>query len=330
MRLIFLGTPAFGVPSLRRLVEVGHEVAGVVTQPDRPAGRGKRLRKSAVKQVAEEACIPVIQPVKIQEPGVVGHLRELKPEVLVVVAFGQILPRSILEIPSKGPINLHASLLPKYRGPAPIPWTLIQGETVTGVTIMEVVEAVDAGPILLQRMTPIAVEDDAGTLHDRLAALGAEALVEALGALERWEVTKAPQNEAEATYAPKLPADLGCLEWSRGARDLWNLVRGLAPQPGTYTFFRGLLIRVLAARPLPGHPGQVPGTIVGFRKGAGVQVATGDGVLLLTTLQPEAKRVMTAEEFTRGYRAEVGSAFASTREQSTKSRPGDSRPGRAG
>ena len=330
MRLIFLGTPAFAVPSLRRLLEVGHEVAGVVTQPDRPAGRGQRLRKPAVKQVAEEAHLPAIQPVKIQDPVVVDHLRRLRPEVLVVVAFGQILPRAVLEIPPQGCFNVHASLLPKYRGPAPIPWALIRGETVTGVTIMEVIEAVDAGPILLQTKTPIAEEDNAGTLHDRLATLGAEALVETLRALARGEVTKTPQNEAEATYAPKLPPDLGCLQWSRDVHDLWNLVRGLAPQPGAYTFFRGGMIRVLAARPFPGRPRQAPGTIVGLRKGAGVEVATGDGILLVTTLQPEGKRVMTAEEFGRGYRAEVGSAFASTREQSTTRRPGDSRQGRAG
>jgi methionyl-tRNA formyltransferase len=330
MRLIFLGTPAFAVPSLRRLVEGGYEVVGVVTQPDRPAGRGRRLRKPPVMQVAEEMGLPAIQPVTIQDPEVVGTLRHLRPEVAVVVAFGQILPQAVLEIPSQGCLNVHASLLPKYRGPAPIPWALIRGETVTGVTIMEVVEAVDAGPILLQRKTPITAEDNAGTLHDHLAVLGAEALVETLRALEHGEVTRTPQDEAEATYAPKLPPHLGCLEWSRSAGDLWNLVRGLAPQPGAYTFFRGLLIRVLAAQPLPGPGRHTPGSIVGFRKRAGIEVAAGGGTLLLTTLQPEGKRVMTAEEFARGYRAEVGSAFASTREQSTTARTGHSRPGRAG
>lgn len=330
MRLVFLGTPAFAVPSLRRLLEVGHEVAGVVTQPDRPAGRGRRLRKPPVMQVAEEMGLPAIQPVTIRDPEVVDYLRRLRPEVAAVVAFGQILPRAVLDIPLQGCLNVHASLLPKYRGPAPIPWALIRGETVTGVTIMEVVEAVDAGPILLQRKTPITAEDNAGTLQDRLALLGAEALMETLRALERGEVTRTPQDEAEATYAPKLSPDLGRIEWPRSAGDLWSLVRGLAPQPGAYTFFRGLLVRVLAAQPLPGPARHTPGTIVGLRKGVGVDVATGEGTLLLTTLQPEGKRVMTATEFTRGYRAEVGSAFASTREQSTAARTGHSRPGRAG
>lgn len=330
MRLIFLGTPAFAVPSLSRLIEAGYGVAAVVTQPDRPAGRGKELRKPAVKHAAEEAGLPVIQPVEIRDPQVVAHLRRLHPEVLVVVAFGQILPRTILEIPPKGCLNVHASLLPKYRGAAPIPWALIRGETVTGVTIMEIIEALDAGPILLQCRTPIAPEDNAGTLHDRLAALGADALVEALRAVERGDVTKTPQNEAEATYAPKLPPDIGCLQWSRRAEDLWNVVRGLAPQPGAYAFFRGRLVRVLAAHPLPDGRGHAAGTIVGVAQGMGIQVATGEGSLVLTSLQPEGKRSMTAEEFARGYRAQAGSLFASTREESATPRPGDSPPGRAG
>jgi methionyl-tRNA formyltransferase len=330
MRLIFLGTPAFAAPSLRRLLEVGHEVAAVVTQPDRPAGRGKHLRQPAVKRIAEEAGLPVNQPVEIHHPQVVRDLRRMKPEVLVVVAFGRILPRAILEIPPQGCLNVHASLLPKYRGAAPIPWTLIRGETVTGVSIMEIVEALDAGPILLQVKTPIAPEDNAGILHDRLAALGADALVEVLRALERGEGAKTPQNEAEATYAPKLPPDIGCLEWSQSAGDLWNLVRGLAPQPGAYTFFGGRLVRVLGAQPLPGDHGRAAGSVVAVLKGAGIQVATGQGTLVLTTLQPEGKRIMTAEEFCRGYRTEAGSVFTSTRKESATPRPGDSRPGRKG
>ncbi|MFQ5946303.1 MAG: methionyl-tRNA formyltransferase [Anaerolineae bacterium] len=330
MRLIFLGTPAFAAASLRRLLEAGHEVAGVVTQPDRPAGRGKQLRQPVVKQLADEAGLPVIQPVEIHNPQVVNDLRRMKPEALVVVAFGQILPRAILEIPPQGCLNVHASLLPKYRGAAPIPWTLIRGETVTGVTIMEIIEALDAGPILLQVNTPIAPEDNAGILHDRLAALGADALVEVLHALERGEVTKTPQNEAEATYAPKLPPLIGCLQWSQSAEDLWNLVRGLAPQPGAYTFFGGRLVRILGAQPLPADHGRAAGTVVGVRTGVGIQVATGKGTLVLTTLQPEGKRIMTAEEFSRGYRTEAGSAFTSTREESATPRPRDSRPGRTG
>jgi methionyl-tRNA formyltransferase len=330
MRLIFMGTPAFAVPSLTRLLQAGHEVVLVVTQPDRPAGRGKTLRTPAVKDTAEQAGLSVIQPVKIRDAEVVGRMRRASPEVVVVVAFGQLLPRAVLDIPPKGCLNVHASLLPKYRGPAPIPWTLIRGETVTGVTIMEIVEALDAGPILLQRTIPIAAEDTAGTLEGRLASLGAEALVETLRAVERGEVTKTPQNEAEATYAPRLPPDIGRLRWSRSAGDLWNLVRGLAPQPGAHTFYRGRLVRVLGAQPLPGDHPTDAGTIVSVRKGMGIEVATGQGTLLLTRLQPEGRRVMTAEEFSRGYRAEVGSAFVSTREESATPRPGDSRPGRAG
>jgi len=329
MRLIFMGTPAFAVPSLTRLLQAGHEVTLVVTQPDRPAGRGKAVRTPAVKQAAEAAGLSAIQPVKIRDADVISRLRRVRPEVLVVVAFGQLLPRTILDIPTKGCLNVHASLLPKYRGAAPIPWALIRGETVTGVTIMEIVEALDAGPILLQRTIPIAAEDTAGILEDRLAPLGAEALIETLRAVERGEMMKSSQNEAEATYAPRLPPDIGRLQWSRSAGDLWNLVRGLAPQPGAHTFHRGRLVRVLGAQPLPGdHPTRV-GTIVGVRKGMGVEVATGQGTLLLTQLQPEGRRVMTAEEFCRGYRAEVGSGFASSREESAAPRLGDSRPGRA-
>jgi len=330
MRLIFMGTPAFAVPSLTRLVKEGHDVAAVVTRPDRPAGRGQRLRNSPVKQVAEELGLPVIQPVTIRDPGVVEHLRRVQPEVIVVVAFGQILPRVILEIPPKGCLNVHASLLPKYRGAAPIPWALIRGETVTGVTIMEVVEALDAGPVLLQRPVPIAPADTAGSLGERLAVLGAEALVETLQALERGEVRRTPQDDAEATYAPKLPPDLGRLDWTQSAVDLWNVVRGLAPQPGAYTFFQGRLVRVLGAEPFESDRRAAAGIVVAIRRGAGIEVATGRGMLLLTLLQPEGKRVMSAEEFSRGYRVEVGSAFVSDRRQSTTARPGDSRPGGAG
>jgi len=338
MRLIFMGTPAFAVPSLTRLVKEGHDVAAVVTRPDRPAGRGQRLRSSPVKQVAEEVGLPIIQPVTIRDPGVGEHLRRVQPEVIVVVAFGQILPRAILEIPPKGCLNVHASLLPKYRGAAPIPWALIRGETVTGVTIMEVVEALDAGPVLLQRPVPIAPADTAGSLEERLAVLGAEALVETLRALERGEVPRTPQDDAEATYAPKLPPDLGRLDWTQSAVDLWNVVRGLAPQPGAYTFFQGRLVRVLGAEPfdgdqsrtLPSDRRAAAGIVVAIRRGAGIEVATGRGTLLLTLLQPEGKRVMSGEEFSRGYRVEVASVFVSDRRQSTTARPGDSRPGGAG
>jgi methionyl-tRNA formyltransferase len=195
---------------------------------------------------------------------------------------------------------------------------------------MEIVEALDAGPILLQVKTAIAPADNAGTLHDRLAVLGADALVEVLCALERGEVAKTPQHEAEATYAPKLPPDIGRLEWSQSAADLWNLVRGLAPQPGAYTFFGGRLVRVLGAQPLPDDHARAAGSVVGVLRGAGIQVATGQGTLVLTTLQPEGKRIMTAEEFCRGYRAEAGSVFTSAREESATPRPGNSGPGRKG
>jgi methionyl-tRNA formyltransferase len=320
MRLIFMGTPAFAVPSLRRLLEVGHEVALVITQPDRPAGRGQRLTKSPVKQVAEEAGLPVMQPVKVRDQEVVTRLRTTKPDAIVVVDSGQILSRAILEIPPYGCINVHASLLPKYRGAAPIAWALIRGETVTGVTIMEMVEAMDAGPILLQRAIPITDEDDAGTLHERLAVLGAEALIEALDAVKRGEIREIPQEDAPATFAPKLTPDLGRLDWTRGARELWNLIRGLSPQPGAYTFFRNRLVRVLRARPEPGEGREIPGVILGVRRGEGVLVATGEGRLLLLRLQPEGKRVMTAEEFAHGYRIAPGAAFVSPQGESPEDR----------
>ncbi len=311
MRLIFMGTPAFAVPSLRRLLEVGHEIALVVTQPDRPAGRGQRFTKPPVKRVAEEAGLPLIQPVKVRDQEVVAHLRTIRPGAIAVVAFGQLLSRAILEIPPHGCLNVHASLLPKYRGAAPIAWALIRGETVTGITVMEMVEAMDAGPILLQRAIPITGEDDAGTLHERLAILGAEALTEVLAAIERGEIRKIPQEDARATFAPKLPPDLGRLDWTRGAAELWNLIRGLSPEPGAYTFFRHRLVRVLRARPEPGEGQERPGVILGIRPGGGILVGTGEGRLLLLRLQPEGRRMMTAEEFARGYRAEPGAAFTS-------------------
>lgn len=309
MRLIFMGTPAFAVPSLRRLLEVGHEVALVVTQPDRPAGRGQQLTPPPIKRVAEAAGLPVIQPVKVRDPEVVTRLRASRPDAIVVVAFGQLLPRTVLEIPPYGCLNVHASLLPKYRGAAPIAWALIRGEAVTGVTIMEMVEAMDAGPILLQRAVPITAEDDAGSLSERLAAVGAEALVEALAAAARGEVRRIPQEEPEATFAPKLTPELGRLDWTRGATELWHLIRGLSPQPGAYTFFRDRRVRVLRARPEPGGDRERPGVILEVRHGEGILVATGEGRLRLLSLQPEGRRVMTAEEFAHGYRVEPGAAF---------------------
>ncbi len=306
MRVVFMGSPAFAVPSLTRLLQDGHVVGLVVTQPDRPAGRGRDLTPPPVKQAAERHGLPLLQPERLTDPAALAALQAAQPAAIVVVAFGQFLPRAVRELPPTGCVNVHASLLPKYRGAAPINWALISGEAETGVTIMRIEAAMDAGPILLQRATPIDPGDDAGTLHDKLAALGADALAEGVHLLESGRGVWAPQDESRVTWAPKLHDEDCRLDLAGDPTSLVNRVRGLTPAPGAHVLLkdgRRLKLLKVERRPEVGEPG----AIIRIEDSA-LLVGTGEGAVALLAVQPEGKRRMTGAEFARGRRLVVGSS----------------------
>jgi len=279
MRILFYGTPAFALPTLRALLD-RHTVVAVVTQPDRPAGRGQRLQPSPVKQLAAARGLPVLQPPRLREPGWAERLRALEPEVAVVVAFGQILPRPILDVPARGSINAHASLLPRYRGAAPIAWAIIRGERETGITTFLMDEGMDTGPTLLRRAIPIGADETAGELAARLAELGAEVLLETLDRLPT--LTPAPQDHAAATLAPRLRKEDGRLDWTRPAGELAARIRAVNPWPGasTTTPVGRLLIWRARAVPGTGEPG-----VLSVRDGLRC-VGTGEGLLQPVEVQP--------------------------------------------
>ena len=310
MRVSFMGTPMFALPSLRALIAAGHDICLVVTQPDRPAGRGRVSTAPPVKLAAQELRLPILQPEKVGEPAVMSALQAVQPEAIIVVAYGQLLPKSILTLPPHGCLNLHASLLPKYRGAAPITWAIIRGETVTGITIMQIEARMDAGPILMQQPESIGPRDTAGTLGERLAVLGATLLCQALDHVAHRTAQPIPQDERFATYAPKLTLDDTHLDWARDARALDCLIRGLCPAPGAVTSFGGRRVKVLQAE-AEAAASTPAGTVCAIDRAKGVLVATGQGGLWLSQVQPENRRVMTAAEFASGYRVRPGDAFGS-------------------
>ena len=309
MRILFYGTPAFAIPTLQALLLDGREVVGVVTQPDRPAGRGRRERPSPVKEVALRHRLPVLQPDRLREPEWPERLAPLAPDVAVVVAFGQILPPPVLAVPARGSINVHASLLPRYRGAAPIAWALIRGERETGITTFQMDAGMDTGGILLQRATPIDPEETAGELGARLATLGAEVLLETLGALDH--LTPRPQAHDQATLARRLRKQDGHLDWTDPASDLAARVRGVNPWPGAVTTTPVGRLLVWRARAVPGAG--PPGVLV--ETGGTLAVGTGAGLLLPVEVQPENRRAMAWEAFLRGARlgpgAELGAPAGS-------------------
>jgi len=306
VRVLFYGTPDFALPTLEALL-AGHEVVGVVTQPDRPAGRGQRLQPSPVKRRAEAAGVPVLQPARLRDPGWPERLAALGAEVAVVVAFGQILPRPVLDVPRRGSINVHASLLPRYRGAAPIAWAIIRGETETGITTFQMDPGMDTGQILLQARTPIASEETAGELAARLSRLGATVL---LGTLERlgW-LTPTPQDHAAATLAPRLKKEDGWLRLDEPARNLVNRIRGCNPWPGGAVMTPGGRLLIWRAIVVPDPAATEPGTLMSAGPGT-IAVATGTGLLLPIEVQPENRRAMPWDDFLRGARLAPGARFS--------------------
>lgn len=305
MKLVFLGTGLLGLPTLRALAHSSeHEVCAVCTQPDRPAGRGLQLHPSPVKVLAGELKLPIFQPKKINRE--VETFRQLQPDVMIVAAYGQILSGELLKIPRHGSINLHASLLPRYRGAAPIQWALIRDEGTTGLTTFLLDEGLDTGPILLQRGLPITEEDTAGSLEAKLAELGAELMLDTLRGLERGTLTPRPQDHAQASYASKIKKELARIDWMKSARELFDLIRALNPTPGAYTFYQEKRLKIHRSRVVQGSStGGTLGEVIDFFQ-EGVIVRTGQGALELTEVQPEGKRSMTGMDFARGYHIEVG------------------------
>ncbi len=299
-RLIFLGTPQFAVPSLAALLGAGEEVLAVITQPDRPRGRGQKVSPSPVKELALQHGLRVLQPTKLKDPEFVATLRSLAPELMVVTAYGRILTHEMLAIPSVGFLNVHASLLPRHRGAAPINWALIRGDQETGVTIMWVTFEVDTGPILLQRRVPMAPEENAGTLSVKLAEQGGALLVEALDKLRRGEGVKITQPGTGITYAPPISTEMRRIHWEQPAAEVAGWIKGLDPRPGAYTVWQGKRLRLFGARVEKGK-GRVaaPGTVLGMVDGR-LTVACGQGTVSLRELQQAGHKQMSAEEFLRG------------------------------
>ncbi|MBI4610939.1 MAG: methionyl-tRNA formyltransferase [Candidatus Rokubacteria bacterium] len=302
MKVLFYGTPEFALPALEALLR-RHEVVAVVTQPDRPAGRGQKLTPSPVKLAAERARIPVLQPQRLRDAEWPERLRVFVPEVAVVVAFGQLLPKAVLDVPKRGSINLHASLLPRYRGAAPIAWALIRGETETGLTTFLMDEGMDTGPILLQERVPIQSGETAGEMAGRLSRLGAELLLRTLAELDR--LTPVPQRPEAATLAPRLKKEDGVLDWREPAGTLVNRIRGCNPWPGAASASPAGRLLIWRASALDEPAAGPAGALVRSRGGA-LAIATGDGLLLPGEVQPENRRAMGWEEFLRGARLTEG------------------------
>ncbi|MDE2998426.1 MAG: methionyl-tRNA formyltransferase [Gemmatimonadota bacterium] len=306
MKLVFMGTPDFAVPSLDRLAACGHEIAAVVTRPDRPRGRGRKLAPTPVKTAAHRLGLPVMQPRSLQATDFLDRLRRFNADLFVVVAF-VILPRVVLKIPALGSVNLHPSLLPKYRGAAPINWAIIRGETETGISVFRLSGRVDAGDLLFQQVVGIGPDETAGELSDRLRMLGADALAGVVEGLERDELASKPQPDAGVTRAPRLEKEDGRIDWTRGAAPIRNLVRGTNPYPGAFTTWRGEYLKVHRAS-VAGGAG-LPGEVVVADGRKGCVIAAGEGTVALEEVQPAGKGRMTGAELVRGYRIESGEIF---------------------
>lgn len=312
MRIVFWGTPEFACEYIRALRSQGHDLMAVVCQPDRPRGRGRKMAPPPTKLAARECGLPALQPENPNNAEFVAELRKLQADVFVVVAYGRILGTEVLNVPPKGCINVHYSLLPKYRGAAPVNHAIIHGEKVTGVSVIFMSERMDAGDIILQRQVPIAPYETAGELTVKLTAEGVTALSEALELLAEGKAPRIPQDEAAATYAPALTKADGAIDWALPAERLVDFVRGLNPWPVAYAVFRGERLRILEARAdksFSGREGSI-GEVVELDFGRGIAVQTGDGVLRLIRVQPPGKRPMSSGAFARGRRIDIGERFS--------------------
>lgn len=300
-RLIFMGTPGFAVPTLRALIDHGHEVVSVVTQPDRPKGRGKKLAASPVKVLAEENGIEVLQPEKASEAGFCELIKSREPDLIVVVAFGQILKKRLLDIPKWGVINVHASLLPKLRGAAPIQRAILNNETETGLTIMRMDEGLDTGPILFQEAVPILENETAGHLHDRLAEKSGDLMVRSLEHMAQNPIAEKPQDDARATYAPKVEKSLSLIDWNQTAARISALIRALDPKPGAYTMVEGQEIKLFSSRVVnEARLAGVPGRVSAQTKGELI-IETGAGKVGIREIQYPGKKRLPVDDFLRGY-----------------------------
>ncbi len=300
-RILFMGTPAFALPALQMLHNSSYPIIAVVTQPDRPAGRGQKEVAPPVKLLAQKFGLPVLQPPKVKDPSFLETVYQLKPEMIVVAAYGQILPKAIIDFPPLRCLNIHPSLLPKYRGAAPINWAIIRGETKTGVTIMHMDEGMDSGDILLQQETAIDAAENYGQLHDRLASQGAALLIAAIGRMSAGTALRKPQDESGVIFAPRLKKETGRINWSSHAGDIVNLIRGLSPEPAAYTTLEGKTLKIFTASAGNDDVKDTPGTI-GEQTDRGLAVAAADGHVLLKEIQLAGKRRMSVDDFLRGHR----------------------------
>lgn len=304
LKIVFMGSAGFAVPSLNALVDSHHDVIEVVAQPCKPAGRGMQMRECAVANFAKENGLPLYQPASVKKEEVIEHFKGLGPDLIVVAAYGKILPKALLEIPPMGCINVHASLLPKYRGAAPINWAIANGETETGITTMFINEGLDSGDILLAATTPIDETETASGLHDRLAGMGADLLMHTIDGLIDGSMAPRPQNHDEATYAPIMKKDDGRIDWSKGSDEIFNRIRAFTPWPGSFATWGGKKVRIHDVAPLEIDHGKTPGTVLEAKDH--IAVACGDGALCLLEIQMEGGKRMPASDFLRGHKLKEG------------------------
>ena len=305
MKIIFMGTPEFAIPTIKKIHSSSHSLLSVVTQPDRPKGRGQQQVFSPIKNFAVENNIPVLQPEKVNTEDFISSLLKNRADYIIVVAFGQILGERFLKIPKQFCINLHSSLLPKYRGAAPINRAILNGDTFSGVTTMIMDKGMDTGDILLTKETPIELNDDAKSLHDKLAIQGAELILETLSRLEKNDILPTPQNSDLSSYAPKLKKEESLVDWQQDAKSIFNKIRGLIPWPGTHTLYKGKRLGILKGEVLSGDPADRPGCVERITD-SGIEVGTGDKRLKITELKPEGKKSMSVKNFLSGYKINRG------------------------
>jgi len=305
MKIVFMGTPEFALPTLKKIYNSTHSILSVVTQPDRPKGRGQKQVASPIKNFAIENNIPVLQPDSVNTEEFVGSLLKDRPDYIIVVAFGQILREPLLKVPKQFCINLHSSLLPKYRGAAPINRAILNGDTRSGVTTMIMDKGMDTGDILLIKETPIEQEDDAKSLHDKLAEQGGELVLETLARLEQNNLLPTPQNSDLASYAPKLKKEESLIDWELNANSIFNKIRGLTPWPGTHTLYNGKRLGILKGEVISGDTSDRPGYVERITD-SGIEVGTGEKRLKITELKPEGKKAMPVKSFLSGYKINPG------------------------